>query len=832
MYSTHRNILFHSAYYRISALFLLLCCTSIFERSEAFSTIHARTSSEFSREDTIQEIEVINTRIRVQQQTITSPVSAFALRKIENEQRLNYKEFSALVPNLYVPDYGSRMTSSIYVRGLGARIDNPVMGMYIDGIGLANKNSYDFSLEDVRSVRVYRGPQGSLFGRNTIGGVMVLETLSPLEWQGTRASVGYGNANTIEVKAGQYIKVQSDKVQSDKVPNDEVQSDKVQSDKVQGFAINAYYRHSDGHFTNTFNGEKADRIDESGVRIKYDVSKIKQSTTSTEKAEKENDKLQITAAYNYIGQSGFPYHAPEKPVSHNDPCEYTRHSAQIGLTYLLHFDKMNLSGTTAWQMLYDRMNMDQDYTPLPYFTLQQQQRVHNISQELALTPEKNLCFGNGYSWYGITGLSLAYTHNRMSAPVHFKQIGIDSLILKNANNGIHSAGFADNINIALQENNFVINAAFLTQQVEAGIYHSSFLTFKNVQLEAGLRLNYEFQHFIYASDATIHYTIENVLQNYRPIHSHISGVTTLPSFEVLPRLAVRYNFPHEGSADSPLGSSPSHNSRERLRTFNSIFASVSEGYKAGGFNTQLFSDILQNKMMSDMMSDMGVHFAQESEYTVSDVITYRPERCLNFEVGWSGDIRYDDDLRLNGNITLYELEVFNQQLTTFPERGTGRLMTNAGHSRSMGGEAQGNLGWKNLTLNITYGYTHAFFTHYNNGRNDYAGKNIPYVPAHTLNAGIDYRFIFNNSFFHSLLLNLNTQAFGQIYWNEENTETQPFYALLNANIVLQMKYITLSLWGKNLTNTQYNVFRFVSMGNTFMQSGKPITFGAKLSLEI
>jgi hypothetical protein len=61
---------------------------------------------------------------------------------------------------------------------------------------------------------------------------------------------------------------------------------------------------------------------------------------------------------------------------------------------------------------------------------------------------------------------------------------------------------------------------------------------------------------------------------------------------------------------------------------------------------------------------------------------------------------------------------------------------------------------------------------------------------------------------------------------------QKAYALLGANVALEWKYVQLQLWGKNLTGTEYNVFYFKSMGNDFLQKGKPRELGATLRLEI
>ena len=65
-------------------------------------------------------------------------------RLMDEAQSISPKDLSALMPNVYMPNYGSSMTSSIYIRGLGSRINEPVMGMVIDGIPIMDKNLYHF----------------------------------------------------------------------------------------------------------------------------------------------------------------------------------------------------------------------------------------------------------------------------------------------------------------------------------------------------------------------------------------------------------------------------------------------------------------------------------------------------------------------------------------------------------------------------------------------------------------------------------------------------------------------------------------------------------------
>ena len=62
---------------------------------------------------------------------------------------LSVRDAADIIPNFYVPDYGSRMTSSIYVRGLGARIDQPAIGLNVDNVPILNKDAFDFDIDDI-----------------------------------------------------------------------------------------------------------------------------------------------------------------------------------------------------------------------------------------------------------------------------------------------------------------------------------------------------------------------------------------------------------------------------------------------------------------------------------------------------------------------------------------------------------------------------------------------------------------------------------------------------------------------------------------------------------
>lgn len=111
---------------------------------------------------------------------------------------------SDVAPNFFIPDYGSRMTSSIYVRGMGARIDQPVISLNVDGIPYLNKDNYDFDMPDIDRIEVLRGTRSVLSGRNAIGGQVNIYTCSPWSRRGWRLGASYARANTARLNAGWY----------------------------------------------------------------------------------------------------------------------------------------------------------------------------------------------------------------------------------------------------------------------------------------------------------------------------------------------------------------------------------------------------------------------------------------------------------------------------------------------------------------------------------------------------------------------------------------------------------------------------------------------------
>lgn len=724
--------------------------------------------------DTLQNIEQVTVVAPAAKQTFSlrrQPISSTVLSPaaIERERVLSVKDLSAVVPNFYQPDYGSRMTSSIYVRGFGARIDQPVVGVNVDEIPYLNKNSYDFDLFDIARIEVLRGPQGTLYGRNTIGGQLNIYTLSPLGYSGVRASAEYGTGNTVRAKASYYGRV---------------------SDNF-GISVGGFYTRTDGFFDNAYDGSDCDRGHSAGGRVRM----VWQGADgwSIDNVASVGSSLEGGYAYCLYDEAS----GTVSPVNYNGPNSYERVNVTDGFVVKHAGEKMLFTSATGYQYLYDRMLIDNDFTPRSLFTLVQQQREHALTEDIVLRSNDD-----SRRWQWITGAYGFYKRLRMEAPVTFLEDGIGDLILGAANAGIQSV--MPWAKLMIEESAFDIASNFKIPTYGLALYHESSLRAGRWRFTAGLRLDYEASRMDYDNYTSIHYRLSPMMPQFKELSMPFAGRERMDFLELLPKFAVNFST---GAGE--------------------LYVAASRGYKAGGFNTQIFSDILQNRLMAAMMEDMGMP-AQPSPYNEASATTYKPEYSWNYEAG--GHLSFAGG-RLRADFALFWIECRDQQLTVFPEgTTTGRMMSNAGRSRSRGVEV--SLSWNPTTrLGVwgSYGFTDARFVKFDDGEADYAGNVLPYAPRNTVSLGATYRLHVGARMLDDVVVNCSWQGAGKIYWNESNTLSQNFYSQLGASVDLRKGDFTLSLWGRNLTGTDFYTFYFKSVGNSFFSHGKPRQLGLTLS---
>ena len=606
------------------------------------------------------------------------------------------------------------------------------MGLYIDGIPILDKNAYDFDWMAVKTATMLRGPQGTLYGRNAMGGALSIKTLSPSDKDGETGFLEYGTANAIRaggaITSGNHI-------------------------------VSGVFRHTDGYFINEYK----------------------------EKQLKDRLFIENNMHAGLSSEGGFAYGKLEDDVLH--PVSYDGESGYSRITFLDGFrirrvsDAVMADITTSVQLLSDDMRMDQDYTPRQIFTLRQSQHSGAATVEALFKPAKSTG-----SWSHMTGVFAFGRVQSISAPVDFLRDGIETLILENANGNIPpSIGWLD-----IADDHFVVASDFDILTMGAAVFHESTLNVGKWSFTAGLRLDYEGARMAYDCSSTIHYRFVPTMKSEKPFSMPYSGSLGHSRPQVLPKLAAMVE------------------ASEGLY----LFSTVSRGSRAGGFNTQIFSDILQNMMMNGLMSDLGVYLDRPIVSVNADNTEYMPETAWNYEAGTrftKGDLRVE--------ATAYLMDVSNQQLTVFPPgMSTGRMMTNAGRSRNSGTEIE--LVWRHgrFGTRSSYSYCDARFVEYNDGNNDYSGNRLPYIPEHTLYFGAGQGIPVGNRVIN---VDASLRGAGPFRWNENGTVIEPFRLTCDTGVSMAIGKCELYLRCTNITNTRNRVFYFKSMGNEFLALSRP-----------
>jgi len=693
------------------------------------------------------------------------PLAATVLdrRQIEQWNVNSLRGVSEIAPNFYMPDYGSRTTSSIYVRGIGSRMDQPAVGMTVDNVPFLNKNAYDFMLVDIDRIEVLRGPQSTLYGRNTMGGQINIYTLKPMYYQGSRVSATIGNGPSANMSVAHYQKFN---------PN-----------LAMSFSGNILF--TDGFYKNAYNAKKVGTEKGGGLRwtTQWQIS--------------PSVSADNTAAFNYSQNGGYEYqYVGSGIINYNDTCFYRRNTVRDALTIKWNAKHFTLSSITSFQHITDNLTLDQDFLPLSYFTLTQAIHESGFTQDVVARGKVG-----GYSW--LAGLFGFYKRTKMHAPVTLKDDGIATLITDRVNNN-------DKIPVRLEFDDPTIGLFSNFNMPTWGLaaYHQSSMDFGRFNLALGMRLDYESSKLGYGSLCN---TTLSAFMKARPqvpimqkkIDIDDYGNVDKHYLEFVPKLTLSYDLPFESGS--------------------SVYASVGKGYKSGGYNTQMFSEILQQRMMTEVMSAMpGAGGSASETLDVSKIITYAPEKSWNYEIG--AHIGCANG-RVMTDLALYYIDLTDQQLTAFPDGATtGRITTNAGKSRSFGAEFQTRFApTKNWMFNVSYGYTSAKFRRYVDGINSYKGKYVPYAPNHTLFISGMFNHVVAKHW--TMTYTLSVRGVGRIYWNESNDISQPFYAQMGASVNASRGWLELEAWMDNITGTKFNTFYFESIDNRFVQKGKPRRFG-------
>lgn len=144
--------------------------------------------------------------------TVPSAVTVLTGRKVTDTRTWSLNGLTALVPNYTYQELGVPFQQLQSIRGIQAFSENPAVATYIDDVNNLDILANGFALTDIERIEVLRGPQGTLFGRNAMGGVINIITRKPANKTEGMAEISLGNLQLQRFAAGLKVPLVANKL--------------------------------------------------------------------------------------------------------------------------------------------------------------------------------------------------------------------------------------------------------------------------------------------------------------------------------------------------------------------------------------------------------------------------------------------------------------------------------------------------------------------------------------------------------------------------------------------------------------------------------------------
>ena len=313
----------------------------------------------------LSEVTVVEFK-KTKENLATNSISIVDSGFVNRHELQSITELTAVVPNFYMPEYGSKQNTPVYIRGVGAKTKGSAVGFYVDGIPHFENSSFDVDMSNIASVTVFRGPQGTLYGRNAIGGIINVTTVSPLAYQGTQFKLGYGSHNDALFQFSHYNKLGS----------------------KMGYSVAGGYHYNDGFYRNMFTNRYVDQLKDAYGRVAL-VWLLDNKWF-----------LRVNSMLDYSNQGGYPYGKYNRLTGETEPVNYNRYSSYrrllstSGLNISYAGENISFSSQTAFQYIRDRQGIDQDFTSNDTYFVKNRLKQTMLSQEFMLKSNNS----SRYQW--------------------------------------------------------------------------------------------------------------------------------------------------------------------------------------------------------------------------------------------------------------------------------------------------------------------------------------------------------------------------------------------------------------------------------------------------
>lgn len=744
----------------------------------------------------IEDIVVTARRSSESAQRVPIAITTVTSQELTQRGVRDIFDIQQSTPSLFISSNQSGGKARLTIRGLG-EVDDKLtgdrgVGVYIDGVGRTNSYGMRSALIDIAQVEVLKGPQGTLFGRNTTGGALNITTQHPTYEWGGYVDLLYGSYRNAQALA---------------VVNAPIIDDKLAvRAAMQVITREGYYPQYYGNRANDDNSwtgrllVRADPVDNLHILLSGDFIKIRNgyghTIISSESllATQNSATGLLGAAAKQLGLN--PASATDRATAYSVFRSYVDQSLannRKGFGYLpdAHDDtdiwgisaniELDLGGVTAKSITaYRRLDRstayDLDNTPLDLLSQHQSAVNNDFSQEIQLSSIDNV----GLDW----------------------QVG-----------GFYSRSTGDDYNSTDQGDYVNPNRAAVT---ESGVVNSSKAAYGQAVYHITPRLRVT---------GGIRYTAD-----FREIDSknRIELADAVPPLPAGGANRCNLLAPALGGPVYPNCSFKASVKYDQITWLASadwrptddvmLYGSVSTGYRAGAFTAPGNSNVISTVA------------ANTAAFT-----PYSPEKVTNYEVGFKGDF-LDRRLRVNGAAFYMDYKDVQVRVRDLVNGVLVTLVRNAASATLYGGELEVTaVPIDHLTLNGTAGYLHARYNQYR--ALDSAGNLLdlssqPFAaPKWTFDVSATYAIPLADGELrlsgNYAYLSTTNFAPGTL---PASSVSQPSYGLLNGRISwhIESQNLDISVFGKNLTDKHYIVSAFSAGVYNGVNIGDPRTFGIQV----
>lgn len=722
----------------------------------------------------VKGIEVINitAQKRVENlQEVPMSMTVLSAASIEKNQLSDISDIASVTPNFSFSTTGSGRPE-FTIRGIGtsgvvrAGLDNAVI-TFVDDVYISRSSASTFELFDLDSISVLRGPQGTLFGKNVVGGAVSINTKKPTEDLEMKVKAGVGSEGLRTIQA--YINGGLTDELAGKLTVSSNQRDGLGYDTVSGQeladrdskSVRGQLLFDNGDFTTLFTADYA-RDKNNGQII----------------SERGFGSVAPTDSDRFTSSHGIPQSVDSKIYGFSLKAE-TEISSGL-LTSISAIRKNSLA--TVESFTTEQFGIDNGNRTAT-------QKIPSLA-DIFDNSEDSTQITQEFRFTSNTDSDLAWVTGVFFIKEEINRIECEEVYTDGSQPGFINGGEAGKGRPCWDNTNDTTGLAFF--------WDGSYDLTDSVKLRFGARYTQEEKEN--AIDAT---------NNETQFEQYIVGGTELPNIAPSWPLGAPYtaNANKTFSGFTPRFVVEWTPAEDLLTYFN-----VSKGFKSGGFD---------GKVDNNGLTDEGIGKAERP---------FNEETAINYELGVKSEW-LDNRLRLN--VAAFNSDFTDmQRLILIPEGGLA--VVNAASATSKGFELDGvallNDDWE---LNFGYGFLRSTFDKFViNANDDRSGQVLPNAPKHKFNLGSTYTHTLENNgtvTFYTSYSFTASQHFNRA--TPASFETQGAYNVYNANI----SYTTpdedwkFTLWGKNISDTEYNNKLGLFIENTKESPADPATYGVSVT---